>query len=75
MPRRAHLDQPAPRHDTQCIAHGEQLRQIGADKYHGFTRCRKLANETVNLGLRADVNSASRLVEQQYVGVLVQRPR
>ena len=78
-PRRA---ESAPAHHGDFVADAEQLRQVTADHQDrlGLATSGRVAggqfvDQLINLRLRADVDAAGRLVEQQHVDVGVQQSR
>ena len=56
-------------HDDHAVGQAEQLRHVGGDHDDGLSFLRKLRHELVNFALRADINAARRLVEDQHVAV------
>src|SRR5690606_25703190 len=60
---------PALRHDDDPVAHAEHLGQITGDHEHRGARGRQFVDQLVDLDLRADVDAARRLVEDQHLGV------
>ena len=50
----------------------DQLLQLGGDQQHGRALRGQLVDQRLHLGLRADVDAAGRLVEQQHLGVQAQ---
>jgi hypothetical protein len=52
-------------HDADGVAEAEEFRQVGADDHHGLARGGEGADELVDLGLAADVDTAGRLIEKE----------
>src|SRR5262249_40837269 len=73
--RGARLAQPAATHHGDAIADAEQLWKIAADEKNRLAALRQLSHQTVDLRFAADVDAASRLVEEKHVDVVVQEPR
>src|SRR5690348_13648897 len=68
----ANFAQAAARHHANAVTDLEQFLKVGAYKQDRFAAGGKLADETVDNGLGADIDPARWLIEQQDVGVLVQ---
>ena len=60
-------------HDRQSIAYTEQLRYIGADKKDGFTLRGELPNQTVNFRFAAHVDTSGRIIQQEYIDIMMQQ--
>ena len=56
---------PALVHHEHAVGHPEHLGQLGADHQHREALARELGHQPVHLGLRADVDAARRLVDDQ----------
>ena len=56
-------------HDDHAVGQAEQLRHVGGDHDDGLAFLRKLGHQLVDLALRADVDAARRLVEDEHVAV------
>ena len=55
---------PSKQHDD-AVGHAEHLRQLGRDHQHGDAAPGELGEQAVHLGLRADVDAARRLVDDE----------
>ena len=66
---------PSLAHHDDAVRHAEQLRQLRRDEEDREALRREAVDERVDLGPRADVDAAGRLVEQQDALVLEQRAR
>src|SRR5206468_8420725 len=63
----------AAAHDADGVAHTQQLGQIGADEDNRLAACGQSVEQLVNLYFAADIDSAARLVQQEYPGVVMQQ--
>src|SRR6266516_2572707 len=59
----------AARHDDNAMAYIHELRELRRDHDHGRTLFGETMDQAIDLGLGADVDAASGLVEDQNVGV------
>jgi hypothetical protein len=56
-------------HDDYAIAHAQDFRQLGGDHHDRLALIGQAAQQLVDFGLRADVDAAGRLVEEQNIAV------
>ena len=56
------------RADQDAIGDGEDLRQIGGDDHDGLAFVGEAVDDLVDLGDRADIDAAGRLVEDDERG-------
>ena len=56
---------PSLSHDEHAVGQPDDLGQLGRDDDDGFAFGRQLLDQTVNLRLGSDVDSAGRLVEEE----------
>ena len=56
-------------HDDDTVAHAEDLRHFGGDHDNAHALIGQLAHQLVDLALRADVDAARRLIEDQNLRV------
>ena len=68
-PRRGFAGEPALAHDGDPVAHAQDLRQLGRDHDDRLALGREVVQQLVDLVLRADVDAARRLVEDQDLAV------
>ena len=74
LAHRADRGKHAPAHHRRCVSQTpEQLGQIGTDKNNGFALRGQPANPLINLHFAADVDPASRLVQQQHSRIVMQQ--
>ena len=59
--------QPALVHDEHAVGHAEHLGQLARDHQHRDAAPGELGEQPVDLGLRADVDAARRLVDDQHL--------
>ena len=60
---------PALLHDDDPVAEPKNLQQIGGNHHDAGTLPRKLAQESVDLAARSDVDALRRLVSDQQAGL------
>src|SRR6185312_3205903 len=58
-------DNPTFMHHSNAIAHAQDLRQLRGNHEHSHTLRREIADERMNLGFRADIDSLGRLIQDQ----------
>src|SRR5665647_3371516 len=62
-------------HNDDSVTHADEFRKLRADGHHGCSASSELADQTVNLSLRAHVNAAGWLIHQQNLGLASQHFR
>ena len=62
-------DQSKAVHDQNAIGKGDHLGHIAGDEKNGCAFARDLADQFVQIGLRLDVDSDRRLVDDEYLGL------
>ena len=65
---------PALAHDDNAVGHAENLRQLGRNHQDAHAAAREPIDQIVDLALRADVDAARRLVEDEQPRRLQHRP-
>ncbi len=55
-------------HDQDAIAHRQHLGQVGRDQDHRHARSGEVVDESVDVGLGADIDAARRFVEYEDLG-------
>src|SRR5690348_6213715 len=52
-------------HNSNAIAHAQDLRQLRGNHEHSHALRGEIADERMNFGFRADINSLRRLIQDQ----------
>src|SRR6204780_3356171 len=68
------LDDTALPGNQDAIGQAEDLRQIGRNHHHGDAAVGEFVDDLVEIGDRADIDAAGRLIEYHELGNLSQRP-
>ncbi len=62
-------------HHDHAVGHAHHLGELGRDDQHGGAALREVVDDAVDLGFRADVDAAGRLVEDQHHRARLQQAR